>query len=461
MQEVVKNKDLLNIIAFPDMSSDLEMVIKDAILNKCGAHAKCKEVRYKFYFKWLSLSTYYLMVKSITYCLINYRNEEKIANYEIDGINIGIPMYSSAYRSYKVYNSKLYLFYRVLMQFILSTRDYINSIDIVSFAQYVYINDISYRHNILFDICMKNNIKVYMNTYPFSLVCCHDLKITSREMGGYEYPRVKFSNNEYDIYMRARVQNPAKFIPYYSPESTNKVLSVNEGVNLSVVIYAHSFTDVQLSNGYDGFVNVYDWIDYTIDTLLEKNIEIIIKGHPNFWAEGYLTSTHRWDKMIWKRLIDKYDTFENITFINFPVDNIELLNKLDVKKTIVISHHSNAIVEAAYLGYRSVSSVCSPWGKEYYSFCETWGNRLEYRKILDNLDKVDHINNSRLKNFVFDTFMYEHGFYGPYSWFSILANDAGIATEDLIKNPNLVSINNLENYTDTITNIANNIKDVH
>ena len=35
MQEVVKNKDLLNIIAFPDMSSDLEMVIKDAILNKC------------------------------------------------------------------------------------------------------------------------------------------------------------------------------------------------------------------------------------------------------------------------------------------------------------------------------------------------------------------------------------------------------------------------------------------
>ena len=74
------------------------------------------------------------------------------------------------------------------------------------------------------------------------------------------------------------------------------------------------------------------------------------------------------------------------------------------------------------------------------------------------LSKIKH---PTLFVYVFDTFMYEHGFYGPYSWFSILANDAGIATEDLIKNPNLVSINNLENYTDTITNIANNIKDVH
>jgi hypothetical protein len=460
MKKIGRNKDLLNIIAFPDMNSDLEIVIKDAILKKCEAHAKCREVEYKFYFKWFSLSTYYLMIKSVMFCLINYRNEEKITSYEIDGINLGIPIYSASYRSFKVYESKLYLFYRVLMQFILSTRDYINSLDIVSLAHYVYIKDISYRNNILFDICIKKNIKVFMMTYPYSLVCCHGLKLTSREIRKYEYPRLKFSNIEYDAYMTGRLQNPKKFIPYYSPELSNKVLSINESANLSVLIYAHSFTDAQLSTGYDGFANNYDWIEYTIDNLLTKHIEIIIKGHPNFWAEGFLADVIMWDKKLWKKLIDKYGAFKNVTFIDFPLDNFELLNKLDVQKTIVITHHGNAIVEAAYLGFRSVSSVCSIWGNEYYSFGMTWGSRLEYKKILENLDKVDSINNSRLKNFVFDKYMNKHGYHGPYSWYAILAKAAGITTEDFVKNPTLVSINNLDNYADTVTNIANNIKDV-
>ena len=115
MKKMGRNKDLLNIIAFPDMSSDVEIMIKDAILKKCEAHAKCKEVEYKFHFKWFSLSTYYLMIKSVMFCLINYRNEEKIISYEIDGINIGIPSYSATFRSYKVYDSKLYFFYRLFL----------------------------------------------------------------------------------------------------------------------------------------------------------------------------------------------------------------------------------------------------------------------------------------------------------------------------------------------------------
>ena len=63
-------------------------------------------------------------------------------------------------------------------------------------------------------------------------------------------------------------------------------------------------------------------------------------------------------------------------------------------------------------------------------------------------------------NFVFDKYMNKHGYHGPYSWYAILAKAAGITTEDFVKNPTLVSINNLDNYADTVTNIANNIKDV-
>jgi len=460
MKELKRNKDMPNIIAFPEMNSDIERIVKDSILQKYEAE-EYMEIKYKPYFKWSSFSTYYLIFKSLVYFFINYSNQEKITSYEIDGINLGIPILSSAYRSFKVYDSKLYLFFRIFLQIILSTREYINSIDISSKAGSVYITDISYRKNILFDICMKKNIKVFTKKYPYSLVCFNDLNLTALEISKIEYPKIEFSNAEYEAYMMGRLKNPKDFIPYYSPEGNSKLININKSDKLSVLIYAHSFTDTQLISGYDGFLNVYDWIEYTIDNLLNKNVEIIIKGHPNFWAEGFKSGIAEWDMKIWKKLIKKYDSLEKITIIDFPVDNIDLLQKLDVKKTIVMTHHSNALVEAAYLGYKSVSSSCCPWGNDYYSFGKTWGSRIEYKNILENLDKVKPVNKMMLKNFVSDTFMNKYGYFGEYSWSSVLANDAGITTLDLIKEPNLVSISNLKNYKSTVTKIANNIQYVH
>ena len=93
------------------------------------------------------------------------------------------------------------------------------------------------------------------------------------------------------------------------------------------------------------------------------------------------------------------------------------------------------------------------------SFCNLRINELQKRfsEFGDNFTHVG-IFHSPVDNL--GKYMNKHGYHGPYSWYAILAKAAGITTEDFVKNPTLVSINNLDNYADTVTNIANNIKDV-
>lgn len=60
------------------------------------------------------------------------------------------------------------------------------------------------------------------------------------------------------------------------------------------IVYAHSFTDAQLNYGYDGaFMNVYDWLVFTLDCLIEKNKKICLKAHPNFFVLDNLSDVSR------------------------------------------------------------------------------------------------------------------------------------------------------------------------
>ena len=52
--------------------------------------------------------------------------------------------------------------------------------------------------------------------------------------------------------------------------------------DVDYLIYAHSFIDGQLFYGYDEFVNLFDWLEFTIKFLKKRNKKIIVKSHPNF-----------------------------------------------------------------------------------------------------------------------------------------------------------------------------------
>ena len=49
---------------------------------------------------------------------------------------------------------------------------------------------------------------------------------------------------------------------------------------------------------------------------------------------------------------------------NGRVINIEIVSKL-LKKTIILSHHGTAILEATHMGYKSICSVYSLWDQKF------------------------------------------------------------------------------------------------
>ena len=62
--------------------------------------------------------------------------------------------------------------------------------------------------------------------------------------------------------------------------------------------------------------------------------------------------------------------------------NGKMLQDLDAKNVILISHHGNAITEAAYLGFKTISSKASGWGLGGYRFSNTYRNLSEYTSLL-------------------------------------------------------------------------------
>ena len=68
-----------------------------------------------------------------------------------------------------------------------------------------------------------------------------------------------------------------------------------------------SFTDAQMTLGYDGFNSVYEWLIFTIEALNNQDdLFIILKGHPSFFSKGIEASVLQWDVLIWKEILKKY-----------------------------------------------------------------------------------------------------------------------------------------------------------
>jgi len=427
--------------------------------RRCGPH---EIIEYQVNWHYRNPKLYFHIIKAIVFFIIKSRKLSNILNYSIEGVNIGLPAYSTAVRHFKVYDSKTYLYYSVFKQLISAVRLYFFSIKIIQEAQknsgelVVYIDDIAYLNSILFDSLMKAEVGVYSSKYPHGFLFYKNKKFTTLSVTQYEYPKIIVSDEKYHSYMEKRLRSPQEFIPYFHANPTKKLKTHKTKVSSeqTILVYAHSFTDSQLVYGYDGFLNMYEWLEFTLKTLTDQNVTIIVKGHPNFWGNYYETEVMEWDRKLWNRIKDTYKESKNITFINYPITNKDQLDLLDPKNTVVISHHGNAAVEAAYLGFKSISSSCSPWGSEYYSFDHTWSTREQYKELLCNLENVRCADAVKLKNFASDRYIYKASFHGKLVWFSILANEIGVSPRDINVKPTIVTKDKFTDYEASVRKIS-------
>jgi len=68
-------------------------------------------------------------------------------------------------------------------------------------------------------------------------------------------------------------------------------------------------------------------------------------------------------------------------FLDQPIFNFQILDNISNEK-IIVSHHGSVILEAAYLGFKTISSIACLWQPEF-KISNLWSNREEYKKILD------------------------------------------------------------------------------
>ena len=144
------------------------------------------------------------------------------------------------------------------------------------------------------------------------------------------------------------------------------------------VVYTHAFTDAQLVYGYDGFRNVFEWLEFTINFLLEdKKNKILIKAHPSFFHKKFPNKNIIFDQKLFNRLYEKYKNNVQIIIFKHPIKNIDLLKRLN-KKTILVSHHGSAILEALHLGFKCIGSAKTFWNKKL-RLINDWESISEYK----------------------------------------------------------------------------------
>ena len=103
------------------------------------------------------------------------------------------------------------------------------------------------------------------------------------------------------------------------------------------IVYLHSFTDAQLLYGFDGFLNVYEWIQFTIKELIKnKKNKILIKAHPIIFHTKFPTNLIKYDQKICNQLLLEYSNVKNVNFIIKPIKNIDILKILT--KNVYLSH---------------------------------------------------------------------------------------------------------------------------
>ena len=222
-------------------------------------------------------------------------------------------------------------------------------------------------------------------------------------------------------------------MPYILGTKFKKLLLNN--IDFDYLVYCHSFTDAQLHFGIDGYYNQKDWLEYTLKELNKSNKKVLVKSHPNFYAKGYLAQAATYDKKIFDVIKGGYSVNKNIVFLNKPIKNYELLNILDSKKTIVIGHHTTALLEALAFNFKCISSKSTFWSNDL-RLTNLFGSRSNFSDLLKkniySLKKHRHDDLIEISN---KLFLNKNGYFGENYIADFLANKLKINRLKLTKNP--------------------------
>jgi len=288
-----------------------------------------------------------------------------------------------------------------------------------------YIDHILFMNGILLQCLAQRKILVYLNQNPKGLMKI-DFSKTKKKVNYYEnilaYSKI-YKINKLQIAKCNKILNKMIYKSKILPWLTQTKYSSNKNFNyseISHVVYSHSFTDEVYPFGNDGFINSLEWLNFTISNLLKNSnkYKILLKPHPNYYNKSMHYSIN--DKNIFNHFKNKFKNNENIIIMDEPTRNFELLEKLK-KKTILVSHHSNAILEGIYFGFKWISSDKTFWDCSKLKLTNSWTNKDNYKLLLNKKWKdLNYVNKNHFYSLIKDYFFSHNNVFGKNYLYNIL-----------------------------------------
>ena len=362
---------------------------------------------------------------------IFYKLLNQIIKFKYKKITIGDNVYSSFLRNHpegiflKNILSLFFLFIRGGLIYETINEEFKKDIKNKKFILYlshsIYLNGIiekyfsDQKNLIIRSLFFPHIFSIYKNN---SQKIIHDSFKANKIVAPLKYIEIK-SDQDCLSFIDQRINDPSKLTYIKNWDDIDEDLSNTFSKSkYNIILCLHSFTDNQLWYGKeDELVSTYDWSIFTIDYLIhlkrfyKYDFDFFLKPHPT-WSDNYeANSINIIDKEIYLKVLKKYQNID-LKKLN-PFIKIKDINKIiNKEKTLFISHHGTIIPEAAFLGFKSLSSINSPWSDKY-EFSTIYKNKNDYKNLIKDFIKgnliipPNYINS--LSDFIKE-YYFQHGF---------------------------------------------------
>ena len=338
-------------------------------------------------------------------------------------IEIGRFIISNTFYNFETYVNKL-KFYKLFFKNLFIAGSIINSCNYLykkNSIKGVYIDHCSFLNGIIFSFFSQKKLPIYTNNYPHGIYFVNFKSNNKRYLNKFEntlkinlekkISKSHINKAEKKLLILLKKKN---FIPWLSKVKFKKIKKINYK-DFDYIIYPQAFTDGQMYYGNDGFENNLDWLEFTLNYFIKTKRKVLIKPHPNFYNDA-IAIYSKWDKQLYDIVVEKYKKYKNLYFLKQPIHNYKLLKKLN-KNCIVILKNSSAIMEAAYMNFKTISSEYIFFNKEF-NISNMWKDKSEYTKLLNcDYTKLKKPNKTDLLKMVYTLFYIHNSSYNSASWY--------------------------------------------
>ena len=343
-------------------------------------------------------------------------NTKKLVNYNLLGTEIGRHVISTCYSDYRSHFNSIIFFYKKIVYLVYALNLLFEIQNKEKFIQAIYLDHGVYLNGIIINYFSTRKKIIYTNNYPRGLFCKPielNQFLTYENLLAIKYENSfnkKNQNKKLDRILKNNLKNPTNSYPWMKQKIFKNFDNVSLG-QIDYVIYSHAFTDAQLQFGYDGFITSEEWLKFTLDVLIEKKSKVLVKAHPNFnkYNNNFRS---KFEIEIFNKIKGQYKDYSNILFLSDPIKNIDVLNKLNNKKTALITHHGTTILEGSNLNFKFITYNKNFWSNKF-KLTNIWKNKEQYKTLLNkNFKDLKYPNKNHTYNLCKKIFLNDFGFVG-------------------------------------------------